>query len=246
MATTTLRLAALAALAFGMTENCLAQTPADSLGWRFTGALGYVQTSGNTKLSTVNLTDQLTFRPSQWWTFTQTASWIWGKTNGVESANQLVATTRADYNITPRLSAYALAGFERNRYAGIGRRLQESAGLSWWALKQARTELQIDLGAGAQQERDTAGVKNGFAIARLAPRFKLQLGERSFFEEQLEFLANLEDTGDLRTVSTTSLVAPLTAAIALRFGYLVRYDAVPPVGSRKLDTTFTTGIQVTL
>lgn len=229
-----------------MAENCLAQAPADSLGWRFTGALGYVQTSGNTRLSTVNLTDKLILRPSQWWTFTQTAGWIWGKTNGVESANQLVLSARADYHITPRLSAFALTGFERNRYAGIGRRLEESAGLSWFALKQSRAELQIDLGAGFQQDRDTAGLTNRFSIARLAPRFRYQLGERAYFEEQLEFVENLEDTGDLRTISNTSLVAPLTRAIALRFGYLVRYDAVPPAGSRKVDTTFTSGIQISL
>lgn len=227
-------------------RTVLAQSPSDSLGWHFTGALGYVQTSGNTKLSTVNVGDKLIFRPSGFWTFTQTASWVYGKTNSVESANQLVVGARGDYNISPRLSVYGLAGFERNRYAGIGRRTEESAGLSYWAVKSPRSELQIDLGAGMQQERDTAGLRNSFAIARLAPRFKYNLNARAYFEEQLEFLANLEDTGDLRTVSNTSLVAPLTTAIALRFGYLLRYDAVPPAGSRKLDTTFTTGIQVAL
>ena len=233
------------ALLLGATARAEAQS-ADTLGWRFTGALGYVQTSGNTKLSTVNLGDKIIYRPSGFWTFTQTSAWVYGKTEGVETANQLVASVRGDYNISPRLSIYGLVGFERNRYAGIGRRLEESAGLSFWAVRSPRRELQIDLGAGAQQERDLAGVQNGFLIARLAPRYKHQLNARAYFEEQLEFLANLEETKDLRTVSNTSLVAPLSNAIALRLGYLLRYDALPPAGSRKLDTTFTTGIQVTL
>ena len=60
---------------------------------------------------------------------------------------------------------------------------------------------------------------------------------------------DLQHTGRLRTTSTTTLVAPLTTKIGIRLSYLMRYDAepapaVPPL--KKLDTTFTTGIQITL
>jgi len=221
-----------------------AQAPEDSIGWHFTGALGYVQTSGNTRLSTVNLSDKLSYRPGSRWLFTQTAGWVYGKTAGVESANQIVASVRSDYGMNPRLSLYALVGYERNPFAGVDRRFQESAGLSWWALKEARHQLQLDLGAGFQQERD--GDTTSFAIARFAPRYRLTFRPGAYLEEQLEMLANLEETGDLRTTSSTTLVAPLTRNIAVRLGYLLKYDAVPAPGFRKLDTTFTTGIQVTL
>lgn len=223
---------------------CRAQSASDSVGWHFTGALGYVQTSGNTRLSTVNVSDKLLYRPGSRWLFTQTAAWVYGKTSGVESANQLVLSVRSDYNMHPRLSLYALVGYERNRFAGISRRTQESVGLSWWAVKSARTELQLDVGGGFEQERN--GDTTGFSIARIAPRYRYTFKPNAYFEEQIEMLANLEATGDLRTMSSTSLVAPLTRNIGIRLGYLMRYDAVPSPGFRKLDTTFTTGIQVTL
>lgn len=238
------RVVSLVLLGTAAAGNMRAQAASDSLGWHFTGALGYVQTSGNTRLSTVNISDKLMYRPGTRWLFTQTAAWVYGKTAGVESANQLVMSFRSDYNMHPRLSLYGLIGFERNPYAGIRRRTQESVGLSWWAVKSARTELQLDAGGGFEQERD--GDTTSFAIARVAPRFRYTFKPNAYFEEQVEWLLNLEETGDLRTLSQTSLVAPLTRNIGIRLGYLMRYDAVPSPGFRKLDTTFTTGIQIAL
>jgi putative salt-induced outer membrane protein YdiY len=240
------RILSLTLCAAALAAPLSAQTPADSLGWHFVGNLGYVQTSGNTKLSTVNLGDKAVYRASASWTFTQTAGLVYGKSAGVQSANQLLAGLRADYWITPRLSAFGSADYEANPFAGISHRMQELGGLSWKAIATPRRTLSIDLGAGVTQER-TGGVDQSYGIARLAPTFRQLLGAHAYIEEGLELTEDLKHTGRLRTVSNTSLVAPLTSAIGIRVSYLMRYDAEPAVaGLKKLDTTFTTGIQVSL
>jgi putative salt-induced outer membrane protein len=240
------RVAALAAvLASGVPGVARAQAPADSLGWHFLGALGYVQTSGNTELSSVNLLDRLTFRPSTRWTFAQTAAWIYGYNDSTETANQIVAGLRADCRVGSYVALYALVGYERNPFAGVQRRFDEGVGLSWKAVNGPKHVFSMDFGAGNNQQV-TGGVSTTFFVARLAPTYRFNITDKAYFQESLEFLENLDDTGDLRTVSTTSLVAPLTGAISMRFGYLMRYDAVPVPGFKKLDTTFTSGIQLAL
>ncbi len=241
-----LPLACAATLAFSSPAR--AQNAADSVGWHLVGNLGYVQTSGNTRLSTVNLGDKAVYRASKWWTFTETAAWVYGKSAGIASANQLLAGLRADYWINPRLSAFGSADYEANPPAGVAHRMQELGGLSWKALATPRSTLTIDVGAGVTQQR-TGFVDESYGIARLAPLFHQKLGAHSYFEAGVELTEDLKDTGHLRTTSATSLVAPLTAAIGIRLSYLMRYDAEPAPATpalKKLDTTFTTGIQITL
>lgn len=228
-----------------------AQAAADSLGWHFVGNLGFVQASGNTRLTTVNVGDKLTYRPGAHWLLTQTAAMIYGKTSGVESANQVQAGVRADYGISARLSAFGVVAYERNPFAGISRRLEELVGLSAKLVSSPKHELRLDAGVGNNQQL-TGGVTNSFFVARLSPTYRYNLSSKAYVEEIVELLENLQATGDLRTTSQTSLVAPLTGSISIRLSYLMRYDAEPALQAapnayfKKLDTVFTTGIQLTL
>ena len=231
-------------LAAGLTSGAAAQSVHDSLGWHLTGNLGYVMTSGNTDLKTINLSDKLTFRPNRGWLFTQQAAYIYGYNDSVETANQVLASLRSDYYLRPNLSIYALLGYERNQFAGLDRRYEESVGLSWLAVKQPRHELQIDLGVGANQQT-TGAISDEFMSARLAPRYRFNISDKAYLEESIELVENLDDTGDLRTMSLTQLVAPLMAGIAIRLSYLLRHDAEPVPGFEKLDTIFTSGLQFT-
>ena len=270
-----------------------AQSVHDSLGWHLTGNLGYVRTSGNTELSTINLSDKLTFRPNRTWLFTQQAAFIHGENDSVETANQFIGSLRADYYLRANLSLFALAGYERNPFAGLDRRYEEQLGLSWMAIKKPKGEVQVDLGAGANQQttlgvednfvsarlapaprstctspfglswmaitkpkgdvqielgaganqQTTLGVQDEFLSARLAPRLRYNLTDKAYLEESIELVENLDNTGDLRSMSLTQLVAPITAGIGIRLSYLARYDAEPVPGFKKLDTTFTSGLQ---
>jgi putative salt-induced outer membrane protein YdiY len=231
-----------------------AQLPADSLGWRFIGTLGYVQTSGNTSLSTVNVGDKLYRRPSRQWLFSQSATYVRGKSAGTLSANQVTAGLRADYSINEFLSAFANGTYEANPFAGLSHRTEELLGLSWRALTRPRATLSVDIGGGETQER-SGRVDASYAIARLAPTFRYTFRPHAYLEEAVEMVENLKSTGDLRTRSQTTLVAPLSTKIGLGLGLLMLYDAEPsplpapaPAGTffKKLDTTFTAGIQITL
>jgi putative salt-induced outer membrane protein len=246
------RLVALAVLSATPILSARAQSAEDSVGWHFVGAAGYVRTSGNADLSTANLSDRLVYRPSLRWAFLQTAAWVYGETGGTESANQLLGRLRSDYSFAPKLAVYALAGYERNRFAGITSRYEEGVGLAWKAVRAPRHEVDIEVGAGLNQQRNIDSTSDDFGVGRLAGRYRFIISDKAYAEEAAELLSNLNNTGDERVSSLTSLVAPLTSRIAIRVSYLLRYDAEPAIDPatsgpfKKLDTTFTTGIQLTL
>jgi len=227
-----------------------AQTP-DSLGWAWVANLGFVQATGNTRLTTINAGDKLTWRPDLRWTFTRTGALVYGKTAGVESANQVQLGLRADYQLSPRFSAFGLVNYDRNPFAGITRRFEELAGLGVKLVATPKQVLSVDAGVGVNQQL-TGGVTTSFAVARLAPTWRYNLTSTAYVEEAVELIENLKTTGDLRSSSLSSLVAPLSSRISLRVSYLMRYDAEPALQTapnvyfRNLDTVFTTGIQLTL
>ncbi len=70
-------------------------------------------------------------------------------------------------------------------------------------------------------------------------------GGAAFFLQTLEAVPNLEVTEDFRLNSESALVAPLSQRIALKLGYLVRFDNLPEPGFLSTDRVFTSGLQVT-
>ena len=59
-----------------------------------------------------------------------------------------------------------------------------------------------------------------------------------------QVLPNLDDSDDLRADAEAAVVAPLSTHLAIKVGYLIRYDGQPEPGFEETDTVFTTGLQV--
>jgi len=211
--------------------------------FRTTIDLGVVNASGNTRLRTANAAEQLVYRTAPW-KFTQTFNIVNGSTNGVETANNIRAGLRTDYGFSAHIRAYALVLYERNRFAGIARRFEESVGAVYGALTGPKHILDIEAGAGNNQQRGTGGPVESFWLGRFAGRYRYTIRGNSYVEEKLEILENLETTADTRVDSEATLVAPLSATIALRFGYLVRFDNRPEPTFEKTDQIVSSGVQI--
>ena len=72
------------------------------------------------------------------------------------------------------------------------------------------------------------------------------VNKTAFAQEALEVLPDLQHSQNLRINSETDLVAPLSTAISLKVGYVIRFDNLPPAGFKKTDRILTTGIQIAL
>lgn len=233
---------ALAALLQATATSLVAQD-APKRSWTLQTDFGFVNTAGNTSTTTLNAGQAASLTRGKW-TFGQEFQAVYGKTEGQTSAESYKATLRGEYALTPRLAVYGIGGWDRNEFAGISRRFEEGLGLSFKAVAVERTTLTLEAGAAANQQRDLAGIDNNFASGRGALRFKHMLGTAAYLQQLGEVLQNLEDSQDTRVSSETALVAPLSARVAFKAGYVIKYDNQPEPGFKKTDRYLTSGLQV--
>jgi putative salt-induced outer membrane protein len=223
-----------------------AQTPAPPKRTRLTASAGLVDVAGNTRLMSLTGDQRLEHRTADArWMFSQNAGAVYGRTDDSTTATLLKAGLRADRALSARWSAFLGAGFERNRFAGISRRFEEVLGLGWKALSTPRDRLVLEAGASFNQQRSTLDQSDNFVAARGAAAFRHQFTATAYFEQLAEFLPSLENGDDLRINTETALVAPISARIALKASYAIRFDNLPAPGFKKTDRILTSGIQIT-
>jgi putative salt-induced outer membrane protein YdiY len=218
-----------------------ADPPAKPL--KITGDLGYVSTAGNSDIQTLTATDKLEYTSGKW-LFTQDGGAVWGTDSGVENAGRYFVGLRADRALSERISAYGLATWRRNTYAAISRQFDEGVGLVFHALIPNPQQLDLEAGAGLSQRLNTLGVQDEFGTARFAALYRYYFQEKTYFEGNGIYLANLKHSDDYEYDARASLVAPLSGLLAVKLGYLYHYRNAPPVGFKQWDSTFAAGIQI--
>lgn len=210
----------------------------------FTADAGFVNTAGNTSLTTFNFGNRFEATAPEWG-FVQTFSSVIGSSEGETTTSLWRAALRADRHLSQRVSAYVLSDFERNRFAGISSRYGESAGLAIRLLEAERTSLAVEAGAGyIWQNATEVGLSRSFASGRLAGILQQKIGDKATFSQLIELLPNFKVSEDLRINSETAFTAPIAAGIAMKAGYTIRHDGLPEPDFEKTDRIFTTGLQV--
>ena len=210
----------------------------------FNTDLGYVATSGNTRVSTINIAQRLVHARGLW-RFEETFGVVYGEADGEENANLLRASLGAQYALRPRIALATGVLYDRNRFAGIARRTEEYLGLVFRVLEAPRDTIRLETGASLTQQQGVEGAANNFPAARAAAWYKRALGATAYFLQTLEAIPNLDVTEDYRINSESALVAPISSRIALKLGYVVRFDNLPEEGFLSTDRIFSSGLQVT-
>ena len=210
---------------------------------KVTAGIAYLDASGNTDVTSLTITERLEWRrPRYLWT--QYVNAINGTTEGEESANLLAIGLRGDWKPAGRLSVYMLVNYDRNRFANIGRRFEEGAGLGYMLIERPRHRLTTELGSQFVQQRNLDRVSDSFLAGRAAEFYRYTLKENTYIEERVEFLPNFETSEDYRVNGEANVVAPLSRRLAIKLGYVVRFDNLPEPDVKKTDRFLTSGIQI--
>jgi putative salt-induced outer membrane protein len=209
-----------------------------------TADFGFVNASGNTRLATINFGDKVV-KTLRSWTIMQQGAYIYGKTNGVSSANALKASLRGDHMLVGRVGLFLGSSYERNRFAGFTSHTDQIAGISATVLTMPRDTLRFDGGGVYTNETRVDGTTKSFPAARAGMGYKHSFGGTSAFTQTAEYVPNLEETEQYRINSESIITAKMTSHLGMKFAYLVRYDSRPATGFGKSDRILTTGLQVT-
>lgn len=223
----------------------------------FTADFGFVNASGNTSVTTINLGNKFVANTEdKKVVFTQLFNAVRSEADGTTNAENYRAQLRLDYGLGGRWYLYGLTGWDRNVPAGVSRRFEETIGLSYLAVTLPNDELGLELGLSLFQQRNVVPVSPGvfddnYKAGRAAASYRHNFTRLSYFTQMLELIPNFDDGEDFRLNSESAVTARISNRIGLKLGYLIRYDNLPGLlsatsGQRleKTDRFVTAGITV--
>ena len=208
----------------------------------FTGSLGYLSASGNTKLTTLSIGEALGHTTGRWM-LSQLVAYVYGKTDARESANQLRVAARADYSFEARLGLFGGTSVERNRYAGFRRRTEQIAGLKWKAIVAPADSMALDAGGVLTRQSDVDGKSASYTSGRVATVYKHVFSKAAYFHQFVEYLPSTKEAG-YRLNAESAVVAPISRHVGIKLDHVTRYNSRPPVNFGTTDRVLTMGVQL--
>lgn len=167
---------------------------------------------------------------------------------------------RYDRNLNPRLFAYAGADFMSNALQFLDLRSVYGGGFGYHAIKSDATTF--DLLGGINYTHETYsngpvvvpvttppifvsyGKTNKFAALTLGEELSHKVGKGTLITQNLYFYPNLQDTGQYRMVFNLGTVTKISKWLGWQNQFGDIYVSNPPVGAKKNDVIFTTGLNV--
>lgn len=222
--------------------------PALPTEFKFTGDIGYVATSGNSSVETLNVGNKFSAKVDDL-TLSQTFVLIYGESKGKPVTSLYRGSLRADKGLkTSLFTSFLLLNYERNTFAGLASRWSGVAGLSANIVRAGRNRVVIEGGLSLTRQRGTgtAGRDVDFLGGRAASTFTHQFSPKASLSQVVEVLPNFRESKDLRINTESTLIAPLTSRVAVKISYVIRYDGMPESTFLTTDRLFTSGIQVSL
>lgn len=174
-------------------------------------------------------------------------------------ANLVQGGIRYDRNLNPKLFAFAAADFGSNALQFLDLRQVYAGGLGYHAINFDRTTLDFLGGlnythetysngtllvAGPPPVFVSYGVTNKFVALTLGEELNKKLGKSTVVTQNLGFFPDLQQTSDYRFTFNLGTVTKLNKWLGWQNQFGDIYVTNPPIGAKKNDVIFTTGLNV--
>jgi putative salt-induced outer membrane protein YdiY len=161
------------------------------------------------------------------------------------TANAEQGGIRYDHDIRPRLFAFVGADFQSDSLQTLDLRSVLGGGLGFHVIKRDATTLDLLAGANYTHEKYTA-VSRSFAAATLGEEFMHKLHASTVLTQTLYFYPDLSIGGEYRTTFNFGSVTKISKWLGWQNSFGDIYVSNPPLGKKKNDIIFTTGLNVSL
>lgn len=214
--------------------------------WLSQAELAFVNTTGNSDVSTLAAKARMAYGFSTDFTGRLRAEALYGQTDNVKSAERYLVEARLDHALTPRFYLGAIGGWEQDRFAGIDHRYR-AGGLAGYRLLRGPAHF-LTAEAGPEYVHEIYSADRGdehFARGRLHGLYEYAFGAKDRFSQALEYLHNFNSPDRYRLRSTTALVVGLSEALSLKVSYEVNYTHRPvPETLKTTDTLLAVALVV--
>ena len=200
--------------------------------WKDEAEFSFVDTGGNTDVTTLSAKNTLTVPLAERTTGTWKLGALYGKSSGTKTAESYFTEIRVDHAYTERLYSFGYGGWLKDRFSGIDQRFYLGAGGGYKLYTGPKHFLLGEAGLSYTAEEYTDNSDNEFLGGRLFGKYEYRFNEKNRFTQSLEWLLDFSEFDNWNLNSETAVISALSDWLSLKASYLVKYDN-EPVGSLK-------------
>lgn len=212
--------------------------------WSGDASLGYLQTNGNTKKSSLNgsASAKRMFEGAELSAKVNIYNSTSDKTMDSQTWDALLRYS-FDFGETNRWFNSYQIGVDHDRFADIDYRITPAAGIGYWLYKEEGFKWMVETSFGYEiTEYRSSKDQDSSAVAILHTNVEKSVFKDAKLSEDLSIIPSLGD-GGTRIKSTTELTNPLTDSLDLSLKYILDHDTEPSPDKKKTDTKIITGIK---
>lgn len=205
--------------------------------WSDEAELSFVDTGGNTDVTTLSAKNLLKYR----FTNKLQGAWklgaVYGKSDGEKNAENYFTELRLDYQLTERLYSYAAGGWMQDEFAGIDSRYYLGPGVGYKFLSGPKHFLAGEAGLNYVNEEYIDDTDKDYLEGRAFAKYEYALAEKNRFSQSVELLYDFEDSENYIVNSETAVISALSDYLSLKASYVIKYDNEPvPETLKETDT----------
>ena len=170
-----------------------------------------------------------------------------GRSNGVNltTASAINAGLRYEFNLSPRVFAFAFTDFDHDRFQQLDLRNVIGGGIGQHVIKTDTTTFDLFGGLSFNQEFFSTLTRRS-AEALAGEEFDKKLTSAFSIRERLEFYPNLTNLGQYRVVFDTAAITKVSKALSWQLDISDRYLSNPILGLKGNDLLLTTGLRIAI
>ncbi len=228
----------------GMSQPVMSQDPSaeeeKTEGWTGSGELGYVQTSGNTDTSALNLALNFVYEEDKW-RHTLGATALRSEKDGELDAERYTFGAQSDFKLTDRSYLFGALRYDADKFAPYDPVSTLTAGYGYTIVDNGVHYLLGEIGVGYRhQEEAVTGETSDDAIARGRLDYRWAVSDNT----ELANLFLVESGADNTFLQNdTSLTVAVNSKFAVKAAFQWRHNTdLPPGAVDDTDTQFTTNL----
>jgi putative salt-induced outer membrane protein len=219
-------------------------------GWSGKGQVGYVMSRGNSDTDALNANLNVNLVSGDW-KHNLLLDDLFGRSNGITSAERWDARLQSDYQISARWFGFGVLNYQNDKFSGFVYQASASGGLGYKVLDSETTKLSVQLGVGYRQLRQETLVKDssGAVIDRIpvgdTERDPVGTAGVDFFHQftpttkLIDKLVIESGSSNTSIKNDLSLEVKINKKLSLAAGYSVIRNSEPPAPLKRTDTTTT-------
>ncbi len=196
--------------------------------WGNETELSYVDTSGNTEVTTISAKNLLTYKFSDKLNTEWEAGALYAESDNEKDSERYYTELKSNYLFTEKFYTSLIAGWEKDKFAGIDAKYYIGPALGYKFLIGPKHFFLIEAGVDYVQEEYTDDTDDDFSRGRVFTEYEYAFTEKNKFSQSVEYLSNFDDSEDYNVISETSLISALSDSLSLKITYQIKYDNVPP------------------